>query len=615
MSSQYTNSFKISLYVTDRFNSARQGQNVMSKLRTKRMLALDALKGASIIAVVLYHFDGNMLPFGYLGVDIFFVVGGFLLIQQLNGQLEDGKFSYKNYIYRKFARLWPLCMLAIILSLIVGYFTMLPNDYENLAESAVASTVFSNNILQCITTKNYWDIVNSFKPLMHLWYVGVLMQAYILLPVLYCLTTRLSKDMKKAMYVTTLTITIVSLMLFTVPIFTSAWKFYYLPFRLFEITAGGLVALDTLGLHIKLKNILAPACSILLLLILGARKPIFNASIMLVSTVVLTMVFIESNRGTESYSDTALSFLGHIGKRSYSIYIWHQVLFAFYFYFVSADHSLYDLVVLLTLAAIVCVLSFRYIEQPLANVIPNLDRRSMLASSSIVALLTIAVSLSIYSNAGVVRDVPELDIIAQDAHRGMHSEYCDRVYSWNRPFNESDSTKVLVIGNSFARDWANVIYEYNSDLDISYIYYNPGDEIVEDGRVEQADYVFYVQGLSYGLVPQYIEQLCNSAELYIVGNKNYGKSNGIVYAKRFSEGYFDQSVTYDLKLQTDVSANKSIWGSQFIDIMEPLLVSEGRIRVFTDDHKFISQDCRHLTHAGAVYYSRILDLAFLNNEA
>ena len=72
---------------------------------------------------------------------------------------------------------------------------MLPDDFENLAESVVASSFFGNNVLACITTKNYWDVVNLYKPLMHLWYIGLLMQAYIVLPLIFNLLLKLAYPM------------------------------------------------------------------------------------------------------------------------------------------------------------------------------------------------------------------------------------------------------------------------------------------------------------------------------------------------------------------------------------------------------------------------------------
>ena len=143
--------------------------------KDNRSIYLDFLKGIAIVAVVLYHFGGGLLPYGYLGVDIFFVIGGYLTIGSLKRQIEGGKFNFWRFLFRKIIRLYPLVIFVSIISMGIGYFLMLPDDFENLAESAIASSVFANNVIQCITTKNYWDVINLYKPLMHLWYVGLLL--------------------------------------------------------------------------------------------------------------------------------------------------------------------------------------------------------------------------------------------------------------------------------------------------------------------------------------------------------------------------------------------------------------------------------------------------------
>jgi peptidoglycan/LPS O-acetylase OafA/YrhL len=186
----------------------------------QRISIIDALKGIAIIAVALYHYGGRYLPYGYLGVDIFFVVGGYLLISSLKRQMEKGVFNYWKFLFRKIVRLWPLVILVSVVAVGIGFFLMLPDDYENLAESVIASSAFVNNILQCITTKNYWDVVNLYKPLMHLWYIGVLMQAYIVLPLIYMLLSKVNR--KRGIAIGTASITIVSFILFLLPTFSSA---------------------------------------------------------------------------------------------------------------------------------------------------------------------------------------------------------------------------------------------------------------------------------------------------------------------------------------------------------------------------------------------------------
>lgn len=150
--------------------------------RSTRKNSIDLLKGIAIIAVVFYHM--GLLESGYLGVDVFFVIAGFLTVSSIYRKLEDGSFSYWSYIRKKITRLLPLILIASAVCLVVGFILWLPDDYENLSESVIASTFFSNNILSGTTTGNYWDTSNAFKPLMHMWYLGILMEFYIIAPIL-----------------------------------------------------------------------------------------------------------------------------------------------------------------------------------------------------------------------------------------------------------------------------------------------------------------------------------------------------------------------------------------------------------------------------------------------
>ena len=94
-------------------------------------------------------------------------------------------------------RLWPLLLLAGVMCLGWGWLMMLPDDFENTVQSIVATNFFGNNVLQAITTKNYWDVVNEYKPLMHTWYVGLIMQFYIIVPMLLFVVGRWVKDADK----------------------------------------------------------------------------------------------------------------------------------------------------------------------------------------------------------------------------------------------------------------------------------------------------------------------------------------------------------------------------------------------------------------------------------
>ncbi len=538
------------------------------------------------------------------------------MVRQLNHLFEKDKFNYWQFIFRKIVRLWPLIILAGAASIITGYFLMLPDNYENMAESVIAASAFSENILESITTKNYWDIVNMYKPLMHLWYVGVLLQSYVVLPLIYLIFVRMMKDARKGMLVGTTVITVVSLILFLLPSFSAAQKFYYPPFRFFELTIGGLLCFFTSKTMNKLR-IIGIVAFIILLIMLGARGVIVSSNMMLLITLVATLIvlacFIEENYEGSKAIGNVVRVFSAVGKRSYSIYIWHQVVIAFLFYSFFPKQSVSSFLTYAVVTVVLSLLSYHFIEIPLGATVKNKKKETVVILGTIVvAGIICSLSFLVYMHAGVVRDVPELNINKDKVHRNMHAEYCDRPYSWDRDFEDGNKPHILVLGNSFGRDWANVLYEHNPALDISYCYYTEENLKKRLSRVEKADFVFYAIS-DYDGVPDYVLENIPEEKLYIIGNKNYGASNGIIYAKRYSEDYFYQTVELDKVLLEQNKTDSDIFGDHFINLMAPIMKDETNSYVFTDDHKYISQDCRHLTQMGAQFYARTLDIDELLN--
>ena len=573
----------------------------------QRNTVLDAIKGIAIIAVALYHFGGGILPYGYLGVDVFLVVGGYLLIRSLSKQIGNSEFHYWSFLFRKIVRLWPLVLLAVIASVSVGYFLSLPDDYENLAESAIASSAFANNVLQCITTKNYWDVVNQYKPLMHLWYVGVLMQAYVVLPIIYVAFNRIYKtDFAKKC---TIILTAISFALFVLPFFSTAQKFYYLPFRIYEITTGGVLLFVKPPENKRVRTAVAGVSGIFLIILLCSRYELISGSFMVVLTVLSTVLFLWTTM--DITGGAVIKGLAEIGRRSYSIYIWHQVIIAFLFYSVYQYANPVSFIVFLFITVVISILSYQFVEKPLGSIIGEKKKEAVVIVSGVfLAVIVCAFSFIVYMHAGVVRDVPELGITRENAHRHMHSEYCDRPYGWDQPFEADKHPKILVLGNSFGRDWANILYEFDSDLNISYVFYNLVSEFPSiDDRIAEADFVFFAVHGETG-IPDAVREHIGPDKLSVVGNKNFGTSNGIIYAKRGTEGYYDLEVPLLSSLMDEDLSLAEEFGDHYISMIEP--VKDGTsVRVFTDEKQFISQDCRHLTQAGARYYSRVIDIAGL----
>lgn len=202
---------------------------------------LDLFKGIAIMAIILYH--AGLFTYGYLGVEIFLVIGGYLITKSILHAYEKGYFSYWGYLCKRSVRLWPLALLITVVSLAGGYFTMLPDAYKNACETAVGTCFFANNFVQYITAKDYWDTANEFKPLMHTWYLGVIFQFYVLYPFIFMLCHRFAKNFVKASYIILAFVFAGSLLFFILPGTDTAVTFYLLPARLYEFAAGGIIAL------------------------------------------------------------------------------------------------------------------------------------------------------------------------------------------------------------------------------------------------------------------------------------------------------------------------------------------------------------------------------------
>lgn len=595
---------------------------------------IDALKGIAILAIVLFHI--GLLRSGYLGVDVFFVVSGFLLIPRMCGEMVDGRFRYFHFMGKRIVRLLPLVVIASLVCMLVGLLGMLPDSYENLAESVVASNLFSENILAAITTGNYWDISNDYKPLMHLWFVGVLFEFYLLLPILLMGGLWLLKKISRKEPTLELAemvlgvLFVISFVLYLLPFASAAQKFYYVPFRAFELLLGGMVGLAW-GPAAAQAACEQPAAArpqahyqtitfVLLLFVLfssvvllspetigtqivpkgaagsSATGLIQGKSALLLLTVFLTAFLLRAPFLGDSAATSALAF---VGRRSYSIFVWHQVILAFYRYFFSKDLSLAFVLLFLVAVFVVSELSFRFVESKV-----RLSRCSLILWT-VAALLMAGWGLGVYLHAGVVRDVPELDITVGDAHRGMHAEYVERVYGYDKDFpSENGKPNVLVEGVSFGRDFANCLLEsaWADSVNLSYVF-RWDEQCI--GRIRAADYIFTFMGRDE--LPVYvIDNMSDSCEIWGIGTKNYGECNGVFYRHRFVDGYKDSSVALPASYVALNQRWEKQWGSNYIDFIRMAEVSPGVVRVFTPEGRFISQDCLHLTKAGALWYASII---------
>ncbi|THB73266.1 MAG: acyltransferase [Gammaproteobacteria bacterium] len=558
---------------------------------------IDGLRAIAVLSVIFFHF--GFLPNGYLGVDVFFVISGYLITGIIYNELNEKRFSIVNFYLRRTRRIIPLALFICLVSLVVGIATMLPDDLENLAQSIVATNLFSNNILQAITTKNYWDIANEYKPLMHTWSLGVEEQYYFLYPLLLLF---IGKKRRTWILPLLIILTICSFGL-SFSSYSDYVKFYHIPFRFYELSVGGIAAIylnNKLFTH-KFSSVFVIGLIVILFFNFSFMP---NQNILLPITVLITLCIIASSNEQSKLSSLIFKnkLMSYLGVISFSLYMWHQVLLAFTRYFITQELELFHVIMIFIITMLLSVLSFTFIEQPFRNK-NKINTKNLLLTLSIAFIVINSISLYIYSKAGVLKNIPELDITAEDATRNLHSKYNSKIYTYDRNFSTVNKIRVLVIGNSFARDWANVLLEsrYANKLTISYIY-DPFSHKELISRAQDADIIFYSTAKKIDIINLGIDE----SKLFVVGTKNFGSSSGIFY-NHYGSDYFKQRTLMEKGYLEKNNKMFEEWGNKYIDYIAKVINEEKTVPVFTPDNKFISQDSRHFTKAGALYFAQLFD--------
>jgi len=575
-----------------------------------RHLDLDMLKGLAVIAVILYH--AGWCKSGYLGVDVFFVVSGFLVVPKVVREIENCTFSYLRFVEKRIFRLLPLVLVVCGVALAISYSQMLPVDLRYLSEEVIASSLFGNNLLQAVTTQNYWAAIYH-KVLMHNWYLGVLFQFYLFFPLVMLL-------FKKRMRLVLFSLSLLSLLLYLLPIDTIGNKYYLLQYRFFELAAGGLIGLKQPKSSVGMSYAPYILFALMTLLVFGGaftigesrmpynlvsgtntiRESFLPRELLLLLTTTCTLSFLRCSNG-HSISNCAIirRVLAPLGNMSLSLFLWHQPLFAFYRYFYADQLSVSAFIAIVFVMWLLSLVSYSWIEN---NIRPS---RGSWVCLFVVFLIVNGTACYVYRMDGLVKDVPELDMYVGRSAPEDLERYTDRIYQYDCDFNMGDKRKkILVIGNSFARDFANMLLE-SSKADSIQLSYHFGIEDCPVGRIRHCDRVYFF-GWKHQVPPAVWANLKAGADVWGIGTKNHGSSNGVFFKNRCNEDYLSQRARI---LQDFISVNSLLqreWQDCYIDLLSMTIAPDGTVPVFTPDGKFITYDGLHLTPSGARFYASLL---------
>jgi peptidoglycan/LPS O-acetylase OafA/YrhL len=322
---------------------------------------IQGLRALAVLAVVIYHINPSILPGGYLGVDIFFVISGYLIIGHIWNQLENKNFYLINFYLKRVKRLFPALFVMILGSIIIGYFILLPSETTSLHKSIISSLFYVSNFYFYSVT-DYFNTSIHYAPMLHTWSLSVEEQFYIFFPLLLIFLHKYKKKILLLLFGLFIIFFILSLILVNID---QSFAFYSSPSRFFQFLAGGLLSISKLSNNLnKIKNELLSLIGLIIISICfflyndTTTFPGINALLPTLATLLIIFSS-EKSKYVHLLFTNKISIL--IGNASYSIYLWHWPLIVYWKLNTGALTKIEQLLILI-LSIIIGLISWHFIE-------------------------------------------------------------------------------------------------------------------------------------------------------------------------------------------------------------------------------------------------------------
>ncbi|MDH4122239.1 MAG: acyltransferase [Deltaproteobacteria bacterium] len=338
---------------------------------------IDGLRALAILSVVAFHAFPSFLPGGFVGVDVFFVISGFLISTILFKSHEAGNFSYLDFYIRRARRIFPALVLVLAFSLAAGWWILVKEEFVNIGKQIFAGTLFISNF-HFLRDAGYWDTDSELKPLLHLWSLGVEEQYYLLWPVMIALFWKRSHNFLWIV----LPVFISSFVLNILFVSSRPEEVFYSPFtRFWELMAGSLLAYMTLhqapqsfwklihgqrpgGGKLAANGVAWGGMGLLLIgFVAIAPNSAFPGWWALLPVLGAFMIILAGEGSWINRSLLAHPVFVYVGLISYPLYLWHWPLLSFAKY-IHPDLDVLTRLALVATAFLLAILTYHLVEIP-----------------------------------------------------------------------------------------------------------------------------------------------------------------------------------------------------------------------------------------------------------
>jgi len=431
---------------------------------------IDGLRAIAVLLILFFHAGFEWASGGYVGVDVFFVISGYLITRNISRELKNKKFSFTQFYIRRIKRLFPALFATLIIALLTAYILFSPADLERLGQSIQYAILSVSNFFFW-QESGYFNDGSEIKPLLHTWSLGVEEQFYLIWPAIIVGVSLFNKRLA-LVYFLIIAIT-VSLWLNSVYLETSASTvFFHLPFRIFEFAIGAMCVFfpNNRNNNKWVSNLLTLAG----LLLIGYSGVLFNQNTIFPGLMALIPCLGTALIILSGQSNISQKFLSHqsmvkIGLISYSVYLIHWPLMVFYKYWLFNEIELIQQIGLIVVSLLLGYLMWKYIEKPFRyKDKPVSTAKFYLKFAVLIAAILLLGYWTQYKKGWPERYPQEYFMSSEQRQQNL-----DRYW---QGFNEIIKTQkkdqnqknIVVLGNSHAVDLIYALIENEAKLNITF---------------------------------------------------------------------------------------------------------------------------------------------------
>lgn len=625
--------------------------NFRKKNDLKYRPEIDGLRALAVLPVILFHADFEIISGGFTGVDVFFVISGYLITSIIIQDIDKKKFSITNFYERRARRILPVLYLVTISTLVVSYFILTPKNLISLANSSISIPFFSSNFYFW-SERGYFDDDSVLKPLIHTWSLSVEEQFYIVFPIILLILY----NYKKTLYI-----------FLSVGFFLSLFFSYYLTLihfdtafyfpitRAWELLAGAFCGIFLYKTSLRIGLYFAEILSFLGLTLIFYSYITFNNQtlfpyISALIPVVGCMLFIIASQNSylvkKIFSNKIIVYIGLI---SYSLYLWHHSIFS-----LTRHLDIFEKnkLILIIISFILSILTYHSIERRFRN--KFLIKRKFLIYFVIVGTIIIMTIGLIYkTNNGIPSRYSYGDQILfnQLASTGNYNQkYFDE--NEFKQFSLSKKHKIVIIGDSTAKDFFNIIKESNQFADYEFSTrqinsecgnlflknYDTIEKFIPENRLARCNFLGRYEGKKFNkilkdadeiwivslwenwtieFIPISLENLnyLYKKPIRIFGIKNFGNIDikSIIKIEQKERPKYKQSIR-NSALNTSTEIDNILKNYPlYYPLMDKLCGgNKKQCKIFTPDGLLISNDGWHLTQEGAIEGAKRIQDVLLN---